>query len=91
MRYHFAAGAVVLDAVAVDVQEDLTQVQLAAKDIPIRDAALLLATLHDHARLGGEQLHDVVDIGLQMRKVDRLAHKGKLALTEFAGLERVVD
>lgn len=23
MRYHFAAGAVVLDAVAVDVQEDL--------------------------------------------------------------------
>ena len=26
-----------------------------------------------------------------MRKVDRLAHKGKLALTEFAGLKRVVD
>ena len=26
-----------------------------------------------------------------MRKVDRLSQKGKLALTEFAGLERVVD
>ncbi len=26
-----------------------------------------------------------------MRKVDRLSHKGKLTLTEFASLERVVD
>lgn len=26
-----------------------------------------------------------------MRKVDRLSHKGKLALTEFASLERVID
>ena len=91
MRYHFAAGAVVLDAVAVDVQEDLAQVQLAAKDIPIREAVLLLMTLHAHVCFGGEQLHDVIDFCLQTRQIDRLAHKGKLALTEFAGLERVVD
>lgn len=91
MRYHLAAAAVVFNAVAVDVQEDLTQVQLAAKDVPVRDALLLLTALHAHTRIGGGQLHDVGDIGLQTSQVNRLAHKLELAFPKFAGLQRIVD
>ena len=91
MRYHLAAAAVVFDAVAIDVQEDLTQVQLAAKDVSVRDAFLPLMVFHAHARIGGEQLHDVGDISLQTHQINRLARKLELAFPKLACLQRIVD
>ena len=86
-----AVGTVVFDAVAVHVEQDLAQVQLAAVHVAVLD--YLLVGLVDHGDLGldSASFHDVVDLLRHMHDVKRLMVDLERAVFELARLEHVVD
>ena len=89
---HLAAGAVVFDAVGVNIQKQLAQMQRAA----VYTAAIARLgcgqiILHGNGKPGGAALYNGDDLGKQLPKRKGFVRQHDLAAFQLAHLQHIVD
>ena len=91
-RRHAAADLVVFDAVAVDVQKHLPQVQRApVYAVGLHPLELPPVIFKRNARLGGALLHDGQNIAQKAVQIERLVRQRDFAAFQLAHLQHIVD
>ena len=91
-RFHAAADLVVLDAVAVDIQKHLPQVQRAAVYVAdLHPLGLLPIVFQRNARLRRALLHDGQNIARKLVQIERFVRQHDFAAFQLAHLQHVVN
>ena len=87
----FTAGTVVFDAVAVNIEENLPQMQRTAVNIRVRNDGFVLFVLPLNAGFFGAADDNGNDIAGQLHQTDALVREDGRALLQLAHLQHIVD